>query len=251
MRKWIALLLFLTTFVSASDVATLYRQAGEAYAGKNYDKAIELYREAASQLAARGEKSFDLMYNLGCANFRNEDLASARLYFEQARRIRPLDLSVNRNLTILKSRLSDKTKIPAEGAVEKAYRHLYQSVPYPVLSGLLLFFWVLVFIFLALMISGRFPRKPLYYGFGSFLVLLLLVFGLANSRAGELTRREAVVFQAEVEIFSEPSTSSSLLFRIHSGTLVGMEGEQSGFVHITLPDGMNGWARKQSFKAIR
>ena len=251
MRKCIALLLFLTTLVSAADIDTLYRKAGEAYAAKDYDKAINLYQQAASELTVRGEKSFDLMYNLGCASFRKEDLASARLYFEQARRICPLDLSVNRNLTVLKSRLSDKVKILPVGAVEKAYRHLYQSIPYPVLTGFLLFFWVLLFLFAGLLVSGRFYRKPLYYGLGVSLIFLLLIFGLANSRAGELTRREAIVFQPEVEIFSEPTTSSSLLFRIHSGTLVGMEGEQSGFVHITLPDGMNGWARKQSFKAIR
>ena len=250
MRKCLVILLCLTTFASASDIGTLYRKAGEAYASKDYDKAIELYRQAASELSASGEKSFDLMYNLGCASFRKEDLASARLYFEQARRIRPLDPSVNRNLKVLESRLSDKIKIPPVGTVEKAYQHLYQSIPYPVLTGALLAFWFLVFIFLGLLISGRYSRKPFYYGLGVSLVLLLMTFSLANSRAGELTRREAVVFQPEVEVFSEPSTSSSLLFRIHSGALVGMEGEQSGFVHITLPDGMNGWARKQSFKAI-
>ncbi|NOY22288.1 MAG: tetratricopeptide repeat protein [Acidobacteria bacterium] len=251
MRKWLVLLLCLTTFVSATDIGTLYRRAGEAYAGKDYDKAIELYREAVSELAARGEKSFDLLYNLGCASFRKGDLASARLYFEQARRIQPLNPSVNRNLTVLKSRLSDRVKTPPVGAVEKAYRHLYQSVPYTVLTGLLLIFWVLVFLFVGLLVSGRFSRKPLYYGLGISLVFLLMTFGLVNSRAGELTRREAVVFQPEVEIFSEPATSSSLLFRIHSGTLVEIEGEQSGFVHITLPDGMNGWARKQSFKSVQ
>lgn len=250
MKKWIVLLLFLTTLVSAADIDMLYQQAGDAYAAKDYDKAINLYQQAASELTARGERSFDLMYNLGCASFRKEDLASARLYFEQARRVCPLDLSVNRNLIVLKSQLSDKVKIPPVGAVEKAYRHLYQSIPYPVLTGLLLFFWVLFFLFAGLLVSGRFPRKTIYYGLGFSLMFLLMIFSLANSRAGELTRREAIVFQPEVEIFSEPSTSSSLLFRIHSGTLVGMEGEQSGFVHITLPDGMNGWARKQSFKAI-
>ncbi|PJB78970.1 MAG: hypothetical protein CO090_05715 [Acidobacteria bacterium CG_4_9_14_3_um_filter_49_7] len=250
MRKWLVILLCLTTFGSASDIGALYRKAGEAYAAKDYDKAIELYSQAASELSASGEKSFDLMYNLGCASFRKEDLASARLYFEQARRIRPLDPSVNRNLKVLESRLSDKIKVPPVGTVEKAYQHLYQSIPYPVLTGSLLIFWFLVFIFLGLLISGRYSRKPFYYGLGVSLILLLMTFGLANSRAGELARREAVVFQPEVEVFSEPSTSSSLLFRIHSGALVGMEGEQSGFVHIILPDGMNGWARKQSFKAI-
>ncbi|RLE19264.1 MAG: hypothetical protein DRJ08_01770 [Acidobacteria bacterium] len=251
MKNWIVLLLCLSSFASASDINALYQKGAAAYAAKDYDKAIKLYGDAASELAARGEKSFDLMYNLGCASFRKGDLASARLYFEEARRIQPLNPSVKRNLAILRSRLSDKIKIPPAGAVENAYRHVYQSIPYPVLEGVLLFFWLLVFIFTGLLISGRFSRKPLYYGLGVSLIFLLMVFGLANSRAGELTRREAIVFQPEVEVFSEPSTSSSLLFRIHSGTLVGLEGEQSGFVHIILPDGMNGWARKQSFKAIR
>ncbi|NOZ13441.1 MAG: tetratricopeptide repeat protein [Acidobacteria bacterium] len=252
MKKWLCFLLILTTFVSAaSDISTLYRQGGKAYAEKNYDKAIQLYQQAVSKLEAKGEKSFDLLYNLGCANFRKGDLASARLYFEQAKRIRPLDFSVNRNLKILKSRLTDKIKTPATGMLEKTYRHIYQSIPYPLLTGLLLFFWALVFIFTSLLISGRFPKKPLYYGLGISIVLLLLTFGLTNSRAGELSRREAVVFQPEVEVFSEPTTASSLLFRIHPGTLVHIEGEDSGYIHIALPDGMNGWARKQSFKTIQ
>ena len=250
--KRLILLFFLTStlVVSASGLTSLYRKAGEAYAAKNYDQAIALYQQAAADLAAKGEKSFDLMYNLGCASFRKGDMASARLYFEQARRLRPLNPSVNRNLKVVIGKLKDKIKVPPIGTVEKTYTRLVHSIPYPVLSGLLLLFWFLVFLFLGLLISGRFSRKPLYYGLGVSIVLLLLTFALANSRAGELTKREAVVFQPEVEVFSEPSTSSSLLFRIHSGTLVGMEGEQSGFVHVTLPDGMNGWARKQSFKEI-
>ncbi len=251
MRKWILIFLCLTTVGFASDIGELYQKAGKAYDAKNYDKAISLYREAASGLAVRGKKSFDLMYNLGCAYFRKGDLASARLFFEQAKRIQPLNPSVNRNLLVLKSHLRDKIKEPSPGALEQAYRHFYQSIPYPVLLGLLLLFWGGTFLFAGGLLSGRVSRKPLYYGLGVSLFLLLITFALVNSRAGELSRREAVVFQPEVEVFSEPSTSSSLLFRVHSGALVGLEGEQSGFVHIVLPDGLNGWARKQSFKEVR
>mgnify|MGYP001316087048 CR=1 FL=1 len=252
MKTMFAILLTMTCCLTivAQNADELFRQGNRQYEDRDFAGALETYRQAEQVLAAEGRQSADLYFNMGCAAFRIEDPAEARYWLEKARRLEPGNRNILHNLAVLKQSLSDRVKDVPGGALEHAWRVLVNGMPYQLLAYLVLFLLLTVFAFAGWLIAGRRNPKPLYYGLGFSLFLLLVTGLMLNSRAGDMTRPEAVVTAAEVEIFSEPNTSSSLLFRLHAGTLVNVEDHHSGFLHVSLPDGMNGWARRQDFRSL-
>jgi len=55
-----------------------------------------------------GYSSADLYYNLANAHFRNKDIASAILYYEKAKKMKPNDADIIHNLGVANSRITDK-----------------------------------------------------------------------------------------------------------------------------------------------
>ena len=252
MKTMLTILLTMTCCLTlaAQNADDLFRKGNTAYEERDFTGALEAYRQVEQVLTANGQQSADLYFNMGCAAFRLEDPAEARYWFEKARRLEPGDRSIQHNLAVLKQSLADRVKEVPGGALEHAWRAVVNGMSYQLLAYLVLVLLLTVFAFAGWLIAGRRNAKPLYYGLGFSLFLLLVTGLMLNSRAGDMTRPEAVVTAAQVEIFSEPNTSSSLLFRLHAGTLVNVENHHSGFLHVSLPDGMNGWARRQDFRSL-
>ncbi len=251
--KWIRIIVVISlacASVSAASLDDRYAEANAKYASGDYSGAMTIYRDVEKKLAVEGVESFDLYFNMGCAAYRLDDVASARYWYERARRLRPMDKQLLHNLSVLNTRLLDKVKVPERGALEKVMDQLVLKPSYTFLAVLSLFFLLATAFFLGMILSGRFRRKPLVYGLGVSLFCLIVAGSLLNARAGWMNRSQAVVTANEVDVFSEPNTSSSLLFRLHSGTLVNVEDRQGGFIHVSLPDGMNGWVRRQDFRRI-
>lgn len=252
MRQLMAMLVLVLVSlpVVSGELDEAFAAANALYENGQYAAAMSAYQDVEKQLAATGEQSPDLYHNMGCAAFRLDDPASARFWMEKARRLRPSDRDILHNLVVLKQSLADRVKEPPVGALEKLWSGATRILSFNVLAYLVLAFLLMTFFVAGLLISGRWSPKPLYYLLGVTITCLLLTGLMLNSRAGEMTRPEAVVFAEEVEIFSEPNTSSSLLFRLHAGTLVVVEDQHSGFVHVSLPDGLNGWGRRQDFRQL-
>ncbi len=233
-------------FATSNNVDQLFMQGNSCYQEKQYNEAIEKYLE----ILKTNKNSFKVNYNLGCCYFRLNDFANARLYFERANKLKPNNKKVLNNLSILKSKLKDKVEIPKEGLVEKITKSITQPFSYNIAAILFVLFLLITFIFIAMIISARFDNKPLFYGLFVAVLLTFLFFSIYNSKLNMLNKKEAVVFAEEVEVFSEPGTDSALLFKLHSGTKVSIEESDKGFYHISLPNGMNGWANTQSFNKI-
>ncbi len=253
MKKFAFILLIVFTFVSllyAEDINPLFENANRFYINKEYGKALNEYKKAEAILAKHGKHSFKLYYNLGCTYFRLNDLANARYYFEKARRIKPFDKDLNKNLKLLSTKLKDKEKKMADGFFLKIYKGLYQSVSLNTLTVVSTAFFLLVFLFLGMLISNRYDKKKLYYGLGLSIFLFLFSFSLFYSRYKFTFQREGIVFAEEVDVFSEPNTSSTILFKLHKATKVKIEDELNGYAHVSLPDGLNGWVDRQYLKEI-
>jgi tetratricopeptide (TPR) repeat protein len=248
MKKLLVLLLVYSTvtFAVSDNLNQLFMQGNSFYREKQYKKAIEKYRE----ILKTNSNSFKVNYNLGCSYFRLNDFANARLYFERADKLKPNDKKVLNNLRILKLKLKDKIEIPKKGVVEKSVEYFTQPFSYNAAAIMFLVCLLIAFLFISLIISARFDNKPLYYGLFGAIFFTVLFFGVYNSKINSIQKKEAVVFAEEVEVFSEPGTDSALLFKLHSGTKVSIEESDKGFYHISLPNGMNGWANTHGFNKI-
>lgn len=249
MKKIIYLFLFVSLSLFAASNGNedqLLMQGNSLYQEKKYEAAIEKYL----QIEKLKPNSFKINYNLGCAYFRLNDLKNARLYFERAAKLKPENKKIKNNLQVLKANLKDKIEEPKPGFIAKSINKINNNFSLNFISIVLLIVWFCLFLTIAMIISNRFEKKPFYYSLGISILLLVIVFSVYNSKKQYVEKNEAIVFVEEVEIFSEPSTGSAVLFKLHSGTKVSIEESQSGFYHISLPNGMNGWANIRSFNKI-
>lgn len=252
MKKLAVFIAFLIiSFLSFGfDYTSAFEKANKYYMEKKYEKSLEEYKKIEKQLNGKGEKSFKLFYNLGCVYYRLKDYPNSRLYFEKAKRIKPLDKSLVKNLNLVKTIVKDKTKKGNEGFFVELFRKIYLSFGLNFYTLITALFFILCFIFAGLIISGRFEKKKLYYGLGISVFLFLLSFSLFYPRYKFTFAKEAIVFSDSVDVFSEPNTSSTVLFKLNSGMKVAVEETINGYAHISLPDGLNGWVDRQYLREI-
>ena len=250
------LVLMLTAIIMLSfsgfsqDVNFLFQKANKLYLNKEYSKALDIYKQIEKQLNENNENSFKLYYNLGCTYYRLNDIANARYYFEKAKRIKPFDKDLNKSLNLLLTKVKDKEKKVKEGFFLNIYKKMYLSFGLNTLTVVAIIFFLAVFLILGMLVSNRYDKKKLYYGLGISLFLFLLSFSLFYSRYKFTFQKEGIVFANEVEVFSEPNTSSTVLFKLHKAAKVKIEDNLNGYVHISLPDGLNGWIDRQYIKEI-
>ena len=250
------LVLMLTAVIMLSfsgfsqDVNSLFKKANNLYLNKEYGKALDIYRQIEKQLNENNEHSFKLYYNLGCTYYRLNDIANARYYFEKAKRVNPFDKDLNKSLNLLLTKVKDKEKKVKEGFFLNIYKKMYLSFGLNTLTVVAIVFFLAVFLILGMLVSNRYDKKKLYYGLGISLFLFLLSFSLFYSRYKFTFQKEGIVFADEVEVFSEPNTSSTVLFKLHKAAKVKIEDNLNGYVHISLPDGLNGWIDRQYIKEI-
>ncbi|GEM_PF-1704051 len=241
---------FLPLYASTLNLNTQFTKANKLYNEKKYKEALKVYNSIKKSLEKKDLKSFKLYFNLGCTYYRLNDIANSRLYFEKAKRIHPLNKELETNLSLIVSKLKDREKNIKDGFFVAFFKKIYLSFSLNTLTILSILFFFMIFIFIAMLLSGRFDKKKSYYGIGVSLLLFLIFFSLFYSRYQFTFAKEGIVFSQTLEVFSEPNTSSTVLFKIHKGTKVKEGEEINGYVHIYLPDGLNGWIDKQYLKDI-
>ena len=128
MKKILTVIIILFGWV-ASSMATenqlIIAKANKAYSDGMYANAAELYK----QVIATGNVSWELYYNLGNASFKMNDIASAVLYYEKARKLNPGSEDVDFNLKVANNRISDKIEPIPEFFIKKWFRNAVELFP--------------------------------------------------------------------------------------------------------------------------
>jgi uncharacterized protein YraI len=82
--------------------------------------------------------------------------------------------------------------------------------------------------------------------------LLFLVSGIFTA-AGYYSLKydkQGILLSPAVQVRSGPGTNNPILFVLHEATKVRVEGEQPGWLHISVPNGYNGWLPAQTVGII-
>jgi tetratricopeptide (TPR) repeat protein len=122
MKGFVSAFIFVLLALSlvAQDNSTLIKKGNKDYTDGLYHNAIEDYLK----VLGNGYESPELYFNLGNAYFKANDLASAILYYEKAKKLKPNDPDVNFNLHIANSRIVDKIDpVPQMGLVKCGFVH--------------------------------------------------------------------------------------------------------------------------------
>ena len=247
----ITLLLFIAlTCIALADEASLqFEQANQLYRSGEFQKAAAMYE----QIVKNGYSNADVYFNLGNAYFKLQNIPSAVLNFERAKRIAPHDDDVNYNLRLANLRVVDKIDpLPTLFLMDwwKSFINLASADGWALLTVCSVWGLMLAAMIFLLVRSQLLRRVLMLFGFIAFVSALLSFAGVIQRNQIETSAREAIEFAPTASIKSAPDPQSVDLFVIHEGVKVEVLDTVGDWRKIRLADGKIGWITGESLQVI-
>ncbi|NOX37136.1 MAG: tetratricopeptide repeat protein [Calditrichaeota bacterium] len=245
-----AVLLWMNGMIAAqSGIGYYFEQGNAAYRQQDYAAAIEWYQK----ILEMGYESPEVYFNLGNCYFKQNDIGRAILYYEKARRLAPDDPDVAFNLELTNLKVIDRVELPPRFFLFEwwdAVKYFWTPAQW---ARLFMIFWIGFFLLagVSLYLSRERLRRLVKTGLWVLGILVLLsgYFLWVNARE-EARRIQAVVLQPSVTVYSAPEENSTEIFIVHEGLKVDVKEQRGDWARIVLPDGKQGWIRKEQLGII-
>ena len=225
---------------NADEIASIFKTAGEDYRQGRYDDAATNYMK----IYRTGINNHILFYNLGNCYFKLNKIGFAMLMWEKGLKLEPNDKLLKANLEFASRRLYDKFENEDThflGAVFAAITGIFNVNGWVIVS--VIFFWVSG-ISLFIVQKSRKSTVRRISGYLAALFIFLFIISAVFVIAGFYSikyEKEGILLAQVIQVRSGPGTNNPILFILHEGTKVKIEGEQPSWLHISLPNGYNGW----------
>ncbi len=229
----------------------LFDAGSRAYLDGDWAGALDYWK----QIETSGYQAGELFYNMGNAYFKLSEPGEAILYWEKADRLMGENSDLSANLAIARARLVDKLDEPVRLPIWNKFDRLRAAFPRDTLALGGTVFCFLVFATLGI-------RKWAWRGFAARRRLTRLVWALVVVLAvdlsllaldvrDDLTRREGVLTETEVQVLSAPAEETGkLLFSLHEGTKVRVLRELEGWFEISAGTDRQGWVKRGTIGII-
>ena len=243
---FVALVLPLLSF--GNEQQSLFEKGNAYYAKGQYKEAAAAYQ----QIVNSGYQSVGVYYNLGNAEYRLNDVASAILYYEKAHKLSPGDEDINANIRFANQKLSDKI----DETPQLFFVNWWHSFILCFAANTLAVWSVILFILASAALTVYFytysvsVKKISFY---TMIVMVILGFAtiiVTTSQSSYFAaNKQAIIFNT-VNVKGGPMDSSSTLFVLHEGTKVNVEETGNGWLRIKIANGNQGWVRAGDAKVI-
>lgn len=245
----VVLFIIITNGIFSQDFHSLLNTANNAYNEGMYDSALNVYHLIQKESLESGE----LYYNMGNAYFKKNNIASAILYYEKAKKLTPNDEDIDYNLRIANSMIVDKIERVPELFYKKWWNYFYNMFGADTWTIISLISWfILAFFVGTFIISKTRGRKKLAFYLGLlFLFTSVATFGLASQKYyyGK-EQHEAIIFTPTITVKSSPTMNAVDLFVVHEGTKIYILDKVQDWVKIRIQDGSIGWLPMTSIEKI-
>jgi len=227
-----------------------FEKGNELYRKDQFQEAIQAYESVLNT----NKQSAELYFNLGNAYYKLNEVAPAIYNFEKALLLKPNDKDILNNLAFAQKMQIDEVKEMPEVGFGKILNNITSSRHYNSWAWVAVFgsFFMVLF-FIGYYFSYRTILKRTFFGgmFVSVLVLILAIFAAISEKNNELLFRPAIVFDEVLEVKAEPKSDAPNAFVLHEGTKVEVKEDLDNWRKIALPDGTDGWIRKNSIKELK
>lgn len=233
----------------AEDNAALIEKGNKAYTGKFYQQAIDCYLK----VIASGYEAPELYYNLGNAYYKSEDYASAILYFEKAKKLKPADEDINFNLKVANTKITDKIDDVPDFFLIRWYNGIANLFSFNTWAALGIIMIVIFFSVLSVFLFSRIlrVRKVSFWTSTVLFIITIIFFVFAQTQYNSINNTtEAIIFSPSVTAKSSPDSNSTDLFVIHEGTKVKVIDVIGEWSEIKIANGSLGWVNTSVFKII-
>ncbi len=233
----------------ANDNLLLMEEANKSYSENNFEQAIELYEKVIDN----GMESPALYFNLGNAYFKINEIPSAILYYEKARKLKPYDEDILFNLAIANSRIVDKIETVPDIFYVKWWKNLVYTLAVDewALASLISFSLVCTMLLIFLLTNVVWIKKTSFW-LGLIMVLIsATTYLMAGQKYNTFTKdHQAIVFTPTIAVKSSPSESGIDLFVIHEGSKISILDNVGEWYKIEIANGSVGWLKEKDFKKI-
>jgi hypothetical protein len=238
--------------LSAEEIHSLFNQANEAFRRansitKHQDQAARLYETSIlcyeKIINGGGIKNPKLYYNLGNAYFLKEDIGHAILNYRRGERLDKSDANIQKNLSFARSRRIDDVTLKTEKRVLQTlfFWHYDFSIKTKSVVSCVFFAILCISLTVILWFGRSAPTTAAAVICGillcCFIVSVILEAGGQNRVVcGVITAEEVVARQGDGQNYPV-----SFKAPLHAGTEFDLLEHRSGWFHVRLSDGSEGW----------
>ena len=227
---------------------SIFDQSNAFYTDGKYQMAIDGYQDILNS----GYESAELYYNLGNAYYKLNNIPESNFFYEKARSISPTDKDILVNLSYAQNLRIDKIeKLPITQTQNFKINilNLLSEKGWSVL--LIILAWIACVSFVLYLSVNNSGNKRIF--FTQFIILmigLIVVFTINYEKKKLNNEKFAIIYDKEIEVWSEPNKISELKFLLHEGTKVKQVDTIQDWVNIQLENGTLGWIQSSSIKTL-
>ena len=242
-------LLYIFIFLlNNQSLDSIFDSSNDFYTNGNYQMAIEGYK----RILNSGFESAELYYNLGNAFYKLNNIPESNFFYEKARSILPDDEDVLINLSFAQNLRIDKIeKLPISQTQNLKINILkmFSEKGWSIL--LITLAWATCISLILYLSINKSIQKRIFFSQSIILLIMAIVILIINIEKKELNNEKfAIVFDKEVEVWSEPNRISELKFLLHEGTKVKQIDTIQDWVNIQLENGTLGWIQSSTIKIL-
>ena len=227
---------------------SIFDQSNAFYTDGKYQMAIDGYKDILNS----GFESAELYYNLGNAFYKLNNIPESNFFYEKARSISATDEDILINLSYAQNLRIDK--------IEKLPITQTQNLKINILNLLSEKGWSVLLIILAwiacvsfvlyLSVNNSGNKRIFFTQFIIMMIGLIVVFTINYEKKKFNNEKFAIIYDKEIEVWSEPNKISELKFLLHEGTKVKQVDTIQDWVNIQLENGTLGWIQSSSIKTL-
>lgn len=242
MKKIIALILVVTPLflVAQQNNTQLWEKANAYYTTEDYQQAVSIYES----IAASGEESAKLYFNLGNAYYKTGDVNNAILYYERAKILAPHDEDIAFNLSIANQYVVTKIEELPQPFFLRWRTSVVNKYPADTWAFVSIGAFIIFLLLLGLFVFSRsVSLKRISFWIGILAIVFSgFTFSMAAQQKSKINnRKHAIVFCPRVTVKSSPTQTGTDLFLIYEGLKIEVTDSLNTWKEIKLTDGNKGW----------
>lgn len=245
----IIILIFAAAIMNAEATETLrerFANGNQLYEKGDFSGALDVYENLAFATV-----NWKLYYNIGNCYFKMNQPVQAKIFYLRARRLRPFEASISRNLEIINKMLKDQVPQEKSDFIANVVKRIETLLPLNLLSALLLLALLFLNGFIFALLQKKGNRKWMIYGF-SFLLVLTIGLSLYHiHRLGQQKiRNTAVIVTPDSELRSGPGENNTILFRVNPGLAVKILEKSQDWYQVSATSEIAGWIQQEALEII-
>lgn len=235
----------LAASADTGDFQKSFHQANQSYEKGQYSEALSLFLDI-----EKTTPHWKLFYNMGNCYYKLGDYVRAKIYYLRARRLKPFEPSILKNIDIVDKRFNDRIEGEKPDFLTRAALRIESIISANVVSVALLVLVIILNLFIFLLMKKGKSRFRLY-GVSFSLVITLLIAGYHIYRTGKLNvRNAAVIVKENSQLRSGPGENNTILFKVNPGLKVKIIEKSRDWVQVSASSQVAGWLEEDRLERI-